>query len=260
MNEVEQKRKLMQDALDALKTQKERNSMGQFSTPYPLALEIMRYMRNLLKKKDVSFIEPSIGTGVFYSAFLNEFTESTKRVLGFEIDSHYYNPTKKFWKETPLELRQANFLDQEPDDLFDMLVANPPYIRHHHIDSDKKVQLQEKVLKKYGIKISGLAGLYCYFMILSSAWLNENGLSCWLVPSEFMDVNYGTAVKKFLLHNVELVHIHRFNADDLQFADALVSSCIVVFRNSKPSEEKRHAQEKSADYGNNPYQYFFKSP
>ena len=73
MNEVEQKRKLMQDALDALKTQKERNSMGQFSTPYPLALEIMRYMRNLLKKKDVSFIEPSIGTGVFYSAFLNEF-------------------------------------------------------------------------------------------------------------------------------------------------------------------------------------------
>ena len=177
MNEVEQKRKLMQDALDALKTQKERNSMGQFSTPYPLALEIMRYMRNLLKKKDVSFIEPSIGTGVFYSAFLNEFAESTKRVLGFEIDSHYYNPTKKFWKETPLELRQANFLDQEPDDLFDMLVSNPPYVRHHHIDSDKKVQLQEKVLKKYGIKISGLAGLYCYFMILSSAWLNENGLS-----------------------------------------------------------------------------------
>jgi hypothetical protein len=31
-----------------------------------------------------------------------------------------------------------------------------------------------------------------------------------------------------------LVHIHRFNADDLQFADALVSSCIVVFRNKKP--------------------------
>lgn len=239
MNEVEQKRKLMQDALDALKTQKERNSMGQFSTPYPLALEIMRYMRNLLKKKDVSFIEPSIGTGVFYSAFLNEFAESTKRVLGFEIDSHYYNPTKKFWKETPLELRQANFLDQEPDDLFDMLVANPPYIRHHHIDSDEKIQLQEKVLKKYGIKISGLAGLYCYFMILSSAWLNENGLSCWLVPSEFMDVNYGTAVKQFLLHNVELVHIHRFNADDLQFADALVSSCIVVFRNSKPQKSNK---------------------
>ena len=56
MNEVEQKRKIMQDALDALKTQKERNSMGQFSTPYPLALEIMCYMRNLLKRNDVSFI------------------------------------------------------------------------------------------------------------------------------------------------------------------------------------------------------------
>lgn len=60
----------------------------------------MRYMRKLLKKKDVSFIEPSIDTGVFYSAFLEEFAESTKHVLGFGIDSHYYNPTKKFWEET----------------------------------------------------------------------------------------------------------------------------------------------------------------
>jgi hypothetical protein len=92
-------------------------------------------------------------------------------------------------------------------------------------------------LKETGIRISGLAGLYCYFMMLSSAWLKENGLSCWLVPSEFMDVNYGEAVKRYLLQNVELLQIHRFRANDLQFDDALVSSCIVVFRNKKPVEQ-----------------------
>ena len=88
MNDREINRKALQDNLDAQKTQKERNIMGQFSTPYPLAFEIMQYMRKLVKTKDVSFIEPSIGTGVFYSAFLDTFPESTKRVLGFEIDSH----------------------------------------------------------------------------------------------------------------------------------------------------------------------------
>lgn len=239
MNERETNRKALQDYLDAQKTQKERNIMGQFSTPYPLAFEIMQYMRRLIKTKNVSFIEPSIGTGVFYSAFLDTFPESTKHVLGFEIDSHYYNPTKNFWKDYSIDLRQEDFLDQKPDNYFDMLVANPPYVRHHHIDSNEKIKLQEHVLRDYGIKISGLAGLYCYFMILSSAWLNEGGLSCWLVPSEFMDVNYGKAVKQFLLHNVELIHIHRFEANDLQFADALVSSCIVIFRKNKACKSRK---------------------
>ena len=66
MNERENNRKIMQDGLDALKTQKERNMMGQYSTPYPLALDMMQYMRTLIGNDSASFIEPAIGTGVFY--------------------------------------------------------------------------------------------------------------------------------------------------------------------------------------------------
>lgn len=233
MNEKEIIRKQKQDALDAQKTQKDRNVMGQFSTPYPLALDIMQYMRRILGTDDVSFIEPSIGMGVFYSAFTDAFAGGG-RALGFEIDPHYFKPASEFWQGTKLEMRCSDFLAQKPDEQFDMLVANPPYVRHHHIDNETKVRLQNKIQRQTGITISGLAGLYCYFMMLSSVWLKEGGLSCWLVPSEFMDVNYGEAVKRYLLQNVQLLHIHRFKADDLQFADALVSSCIVVFRNSKP--------------------------
>ncbi|MBR1400955.1 MAG: Eco57I restriction-modification methylase domain-containing protein [Prevotella sp.] len=234
MNEREIKRKEMQDSLDAQKTQKDRNVLGQFSTPFPLALDMMTYMRQLMGRDDVSFIEPSIGTGVFYSAFTEVFGNRRQQVLGFEIDPHYFNPTKDFWKDSLIELRCSDFLTQKPDHLFDMLVANPPYVRHHHIENEIKVRLQNEILRKTGIRISGLAGLYCYFMMLSSVWLKEGGVSCWLVPSEFMDVNYGGAVKRYLLNHVELLHIHRFKADDLQFADALVSSCIVVYRNNKP--------------------------
>ena len=239
MDEREIRRKEMQDHLDAQKTQKDRNVMGQFSTPFPLALDMMTYMRKLLGTDDVSFVEPSIGTGVFYSAFTEVFGNKGQQVLGFEIDPHYFNPTKDFWDGFPIELRCSDFLAQKPDRLFDMLVANPPYVRHHHIDNETKVKLQNEILRKTGIRISGLAGLYCYFMMLSSAWLKEGGVSCWLVPSEFMDVNYGEAVKRYLLQNVELLHIHRFNADDLQFADALVSSCIVIFRNNRPAEKHK---------------------
>jgi len=82
--------------------------------------------------------------------------------------------------------------------------------------------------------MSGLAGLYCHFLGLSHAWMAEGGVAGWLIPSEFMDVNYGQAVKRYLLDRVTLLHIHRFDPNDVQFADALVSSAVVWFKNEPP--------------------------
>lgn len=84
------------------------------------------------------------------------------------------------------------------------------------------------------MKLSGLAGLYGYFLGLSHAWMSDHGIAGWLIPSEFMDVNYGRAIKRYLLSQVTLIHIHRFDPNDVQFADALVSSAIVWFRKTPP--------------------------
>lgn len=228
----------LQKALDAQKTSKERNMKGQFATPYPLAYSIMKKAKTLCHKKTVSFIEPSIGLGVFYAAFRSVFKNTAGQALGFEIDSHYYNPARELWAKENLELRNVDFLKERTNgERFDLLVANPPYVRHHHIDSEKKKELQKEVLQNTGIKISGLAGLYCYFLILSEKWLADGALSCWLIPSEFLDVNYGKAIKQYLLECVDLLCIHKFKADDVQFNDALVSSTIVFFRKGKPSEK-----------------------
>ena len=84
------------------------------------------------------------------------------------------------------------------------------------------------------MEINGLAGLYCYFLSLSHAWLADDGLAGWLIPSEFMDGEYGASMKRYLLEKVTLLHIHRFDPSDVQFADALVSSAVVWFRNKPP--------------------------
>jgi len=52
-----------------------------------------------------------------------------------------------------------------------------------------------------------------------------------------MDVNYGTAVKEYLLNSVTLLRIHRFDPLDVQFEDALVSSAVVWFKNAPPSSD-----------------------
>lgn len=236
----EMRREELQLTLDAQKTQKQRNVMGQFATPFPLACDIMKFMHSLNGcEGKVSMLEPSAGLGAFISAFREVYGDSAGHVLGFEIDSHYYSPAVELWDGCDVELRNADFLAQSPDSACDMIVANPPYVRHHHIAADTKIRLKQEVADFSNISISGLAGLYCYFMILATRWLRSGGLSCWLVPCEFMDVNYGRAVKQFLLEDVELVRIHRFVASDLQFADALVSSCVVVFRNTRSSNRHK---------------------
>lgn len=235
---IESRRLAMQLALDAGKTHRSRNEMGQFSTPFALALDIMRRIRELCPGDDTAFLEPAFGTGVFLSAFLEAYGHLPRRALGFEIDPHYCNPSEALWRESGVELRCSDFLGQSPDEKFDLLVTNPPYSRHHHIDSETKTRLQKAVLAETGIKISGLAGLYCHFMMLSTKWLRSGGISCWLVPCEFMDVNYGAAVRRYLSENVELVQIHRFCPSNVKFSDALVSSCVVVFRNKRP--DKNH--------------------
>jgi adenine-specific DNA-methyltransferase len=116
---------------------------------------------------------------------------------------------------------------------FNLIVCNPPYVRHHHINGQKE-RLHEQALVAANMKLSGLAGLYCYFMALCHGWMQKNGVAVWLIPSEFMDVNYGQAVKDYLLREVSLLRIHRFDPKDVQFDDALVSSAVVWLQMRKP--------------------------
>jgi hypothetical protein len=107
-------------------------------------------------------------------------------------------------------------------------------VRHHHLENGEKARLQAATESASGMCLSGLAGLYCYFLGLAHTWMDEGAIGIWLIPSEFMDVNYGKAIKQYLLNKVTLLRIHRFDPNDVQFADALVSSAIVCFRKNNP--------------------------
>jgi hypothetical protein len=236
IDELEPKRFELQAQLDAGKTQAERNRLGQFATPPALAADILTYAKTLLPEGEpVRFLDPAIGTGAFYSALLKTFPASRiEKAKGFEIDPHYGRPAARLWADTGLELELADFTRQAAASRFNLLICNPPYVRHHHLANGEKTSLQARTLQACGLKLGGLAGLYCHFLGLSHAWLEKEAVSGWLIPSEFMDVNYGQAVKHYLLEHVTLLHIHRFDPNDVQFADALVSSAVVWFRNAPP--------------------------
>jgi len=241
MNSIETKRVMLQQRLDAKKTQQERNLMGQFSTPKPLADSIVHAALQYAHDETIRFLDTSIGTGVFYSSLLdNVNANSISHACGFEIDPHYALPSRELWQGNRIAYVTGDFLNFPPPDdeqeKYNIIVSNPPYIRHHHIATEQKKQLQNRILKSFGLSFSGLTGLYGYFLTLSALWLKTGGISAWLVPNEFMDVNYGKGIKEFLLNNVRLLRIHRFNPLDVQFNDALVTSVVVFYTTGKTTD------------------------
>lgn len=239
-DQLEEHRLALQAKLDSAKTKADRNRLGQFATPTALACDVLSYGLSLLpKEKQVRFLDPAIGTGSFYSAL--RASSSGRRIQwakGFEIDAHYADPARALWAGSPLEIILGDFTKEAPpvkkSQLANLLICNPPYVRHHHIDQDEKIRLQVASNQAANMKLSGLAGLYCHFLAISHSWMAEGGIAGWLIPSEFMDVNYGRELKEYLLREVTLLHIHRFDPNDVQFDDALVSSAVVWFMRGKP--------------------------
>ena len=238
---IEQLRYKKQIEIDAQKSLVYRNTMGQYSTPRNLADDILKYAKSLNITDDVvRFLDPAFGMGSFYTAFLKVFGEKGIG-LGFEIDHDYFRAANDVWIEQietgKLLLQEADFTNAKVHDYAkaNLFVCNPPYSRHQHIDTETKYRLKDAVRKVTGRSISGLAGLHAYFMLLSHAWLKDEAISIWLIPSEIFEVNYGKVIKDYLLEDVQLERIHFFDHAVGQFDDALVSSSIVVFRKTHSS-------------------------
>lgn len=236
--QIEDQRLEIQASLDVLKTTADRNKMGQFATPTSLARDVLDYGLALIPvTESIRFLDPAIGTGSFFSALIESGREFDS-AFGVEIDPHYGIPAIELWKGSKLKLALADFTTLEPPqaetEKTTLLICNPPYVRHHHMSKEDKLRLHNSSKNSAGISLSGLAGLYVHFMALSHAWMAEDSIAGWLIPSEFMDVNYGRKLKEYLLREVTLLHIHRFDPNDVQFDDALVSSAVVWFKKKKP--------------------------
>jgi predicted RNA methylase len=233
---IEERRLHEQARLDALKTALERNKWGQFATPPELARSIARYALAEMQGKQIRFLDPAIGTGSFFSALRHESSpDGLALAVGIELDPLFAFSAQSLWAAAGLQVVQGDFTRQPiSKERFSLVLTNPPYVRHHHLSADDKNRLKTRLAESLRIEISGLAGLYCYFLLLAHDWMEDQGLAIWLIPSEFMDVNYGSVLRRYLSESVTLLHIHRFRPQDVQFTDALVSSAIVVFRKSPP--------------------------
>ena len=245
MRPSETDRRLRQAEYDKTHSQLERNIKGQFATPYTLATSIVS---DALSRVDQprNFLEPSCGTGAFLSAALDH--SPNLAVTAIEKDTDVFDIADELWSSENVSVVHADFFDIASSiGEFDLLVTNPPYSRHHHLFAEDKARYGTVAEKLSGHHLSQLAGLHAYFILAGTSLLRSGGIASWLIPSELFSVNYGRAIRDYITSNVTIERIHFFDNDDLQFDDALVSSCVLVLR-KKPTEKHDRALITSGDF------------
>lgn len=213
------------------------NKKGLYLTPPELARDITEYATNILGSSTppVHFGDPAFGKGAFFTALCRVLDRNQiASAIGIEIDSYRLASTHGYWAKRGLEVICGDYLHMERLSPRTLILANPPYVRHQHLAPEYKQKLRERASVIMGMKISGLSGLYVYFLLLSHEWMDYGAVAAWLIPSEFMETNYGAAIRRYLTEKVQLIRIHRFSPSDIQFENALVSSAVVVFRNCPP--------------------------
>lgn len=237
----------LQRRLDGQRSLAERNRDGQFATPLPLAGAVLRLGLSWLPEATpLRFLDPALGLGAFYAA-LQQFDRPIVEAAGIELDPRFAEAAAARWPG--LAVRQADFtrLESPADPGATLLVCNPPYVRHHHLSREEKARISAEILRREGLRLSGLAGLHSAFLLLSRAWMAPGGVGVWLVPAEILDVGYAALARSFLCARVSLLQIHRIDAAELQFSDALVSSAVLVFRNQAPPPGHRVRLSQGAD-------------
>jgi len=218
-----------------------RKKFAQFFTPFQLASLMADWLFGNQNMQTV--LEPAFGLGVFSRALLSK--KSDLYIKGFDIDEKIFSEAKEIFIDTPnFDLHLEDYMFNDWNNKYDGVICNPPYFKFH--DYDNKTILNE-IENRLNIRLNGFTNLYTLFLLKSIYQLNPNGRLAYIIPSEFLNSDYGKLVKSTLIKNKVLRHIVVFDFEENVFDDALTTACILLCSNDKHSEKVKFSTIKKID-------------
>lgn len=210
-----------------------RKEFAQFFTPEQIADFMVEWVLRGTPEKP-SFLEPAFGLGVFSRAIKKNCPSAS--IIGYDIDKTIYDIAVHNNSELQcdINLRNEDYLTSSWEDKYDGIVCNPPYLKFHDYDNAKLVPY---VNQELGIRLNRFTNLYTLFLLKSISQLKEGGRLAYIIPSEFLNSDYGVEVKRFLLDSGTLRYIVIVDFTQCAFEDALTTACIVFCEKSTHMKE-----------------------
>jgi hypothetical protein len=127
----------------------------------------------------------------------------------------------------------------------DCIVGNPPYTRQEEIAdiSSAETYKEELICKALhdGTKkiadISRRAGIYAYFFVHGTKFLQNGGRFGFVVSNSWLDVDYGKGLQEFFLKYYKIVAIIESKVERW-FVDADINTCIVILERCTDKKQR----------------------
>ncbi len=207
-----------------------RKRLGMFYTPDPLA-QILVEWALLDNLGDV--LDPSFGGCSFLRAAHEQMgrlgvEDAGRLVHGIDVDE--LGGRRAARSLEALGVPRENFLYSdffrvEPDPRYAAVVGNPPYIRHHDVDSDTSENVG-RAMGHAGLDLSGRASLWAPFVVHSVRFLKEEGRLALVLPGAVLQAEYAEAVMSYVSESFAQVSLFRLG--ERVFADAQEESVVML--------------------------------
>ena len=218
----------------------ERRSAGQFQTP-TWAADLMA--RWLLTEPCGTLLDPGVGAGrlLFRAAELGgEVEHAPEQMVGLDIDPVSLEMARLNLLMRGVEhftLSRRNFLLDPLPEPPDAVICNPPYSRHHSVPAAEKQAIHSGFEKRLGLRLSRLAGMHVLFLVRALEVIRKGGRLAFITPAEWLDVNYGREIKRFVLERAQVEAVVLLEDDHLLFDGALTTAAITFMRVGAASSE-----------------------
>lgn len=210
-----------------------RKKYAQFFTPE----QISDFMASWVlkgKRGKVDILEPAFGLGMFSRSMYK--LNPQIRVVGYDIDKTIYTYANDNFVNSKYDIKinNENYLTASWSEKFDGIICNPPYFKFHDYDNATLVPI---VNSKLHIHLNGFTNIYTLFLLKSIFQMKEGGRMAYIIPSEFLNSDYGVEVKRTLLQSGVLRHVIIVDFTQCAFDDALTTACILLCENNEGSND-----------------------
>ena len=209
-----------------------RKKFAQFFTPESIAFFMAQWVMSG-HDGHTEILEPAFGLGVFSRALYR--INSDTVITGYDIDETIFHYAQANFSASDccLHLRNEDYLGTSWNEFYDGIICNPPYLKFHDYDNGKYIPI---INEKLHTKLNGFTNIYTLFLLKSISQLKEGGRLAYIIPSEFLNSDYGVEVKRALLASGTLRHIIIVDYTQCAFDDALTTACILFCQKDNDSD------------------------
>lgn len=200
---------------------------GSYYTPY----ELVEFMVSYLKKEQQDFanvLEPSVGDGRFISALLSV----SREIKAIELFDEKVEDVRNRYRSVKIEVMKQDFLQYalKAEERYSLIIGNPPYISPKIMEKEE-IDRAKTLCEREGLQTSVMQNMWLAFVVGAIRLLQQNGSIFFVLPMEFLQVQYAEKLREHLEEKFNTIHIISFHKQI--FPDIEQEVCLVYLANKR---------------------------